>query len=91
MSKFQVGDRVYCEDAHVDGVHLKDRYGTVCHIYFGAVPEIGVRWDEALHGGHECSGFCEQGYGYYVYESNLQFVEDPCSEEEANIDLGELL
>ena len=74
MSKFQVGDRVYCKRAHVDGVLLKDRYGTVCHIHPYGIPNIGVKWDERVDMGHTCSGNCAHGYGFYVREDNIELV-----------------
>lgn len=94
MSKFQVGDRVYCKHAYVDGVILTDRYGTVCHVHPWGIPNIGVKWDERLNGGHNCSRYCEQGHGFYVHEENIKLASActmaTCDDSDVEMD-GDLL
>jgi len=52
--------------------------GTVCD--FDDDGYIGVAWDKPLPEGHDCSGNCEHGYGWYVHELDVKLYEG-CEEE----------
>ena len=75
---FQIGDRVRLIKDHPDGngsLHVGDT-GTVCDQSGDGRP--GVEWD-VYFGGHDCFGNCRDGYGWYVYENQLEFA--PIEEE----------
>lgn len=80
---FQIGDRVVLNTDHPD----RNRYllaghtGTICDQDGDGRP--GVRWD-VFSGGHDCSGHCEDGYGWYVNETQMEMMP---AEEEDNVEI----
>lgn len=71
---FEVGDRVECALDYPDdnGDITVGCTGTVCCFCDDG---IGVCWDEKVSGGHDCSGNCEYGHGWYVNPKYICIVE----------------
>lgn len=74
MDKFKVGDRVkFRSGAKVDGIDLEGLTGTLCDLTRGSI--YGIKFDlnlsEEYGQGHDCNGYCEQGFGWYVNEEYL--------------------
>lgn len=72
---FQVGDRVKCVDnGHGGGFIPVGATGVVVGILGHNV--IGVRWDDYI-GGHDCDGYCEIGYGWWMSGRQLIHNAEP--------------
>ena len=73
--EWKVGDRVVLmndEPAKNPDLSIGDE-GTICAI---VDREIGVRWDHKVQYGHDCSygdgEKCEIGYGWWVFDSQIE-------------------
>ena len=77
MHKYKVGDRVICISDRVDGNILHGRVGTIAFIR----GRIGVVFDEPV-GGHDLSGECEYGLGWWVDEDDIALYEDEAEDDE---------
>lgn len=78
MSLFAIGDRVVAlEDGCGESYFVKaGDEGTICQIgSSGMRYEYGVCWDDLVGDGHDCNGYCVDGYGRYVYEREITFAE----------------
>lgn len=77
-NKFKVGDRVVGIMNHMDAV-IKDKLGTVRTV---EPTWIGVEFDEEVYSesgivyGHNLNGSVKEGYGYFVYPSEIAKVEE---------------
>lgn len=69
----KVGQRVRCIKDFGTRVVVGDE-GEVVKI--GGLPPIGVKWERRISGGHDCYGKCEDGFGYYVNDENLEVIEE---------------
>ena len=70
-NKFQVGDRVTVKNKllYTSNMVKPGLEGTVCsnsHAYH----YVGVAFDDYCNG-HVCGGTCKDGYGWYIYTSDL--------------------
>lgn len=77
---FRKGDRVRCIVDYPDNnrnIRIGDA-GTVCD---NLSYLVRVRWDHQVDG-HDCAGHCEDGYGWNVFENELEYLEYDDSEEE---------
>jgi len=71
MRKFKIGDRVKL--INKDMVFFKvGETGTIRCFYEGARPDVGVEWDTKSNHRHSLHGNCKEGYGYYVFEEDLE-------------------
>ena len=74
MPELNIGDRVVSTVNHPDGNPdiIVGSTGTVCAID----DRVGVCWDEPIESGHNCrcdgEGRCEHGYGWWVYEDQIE-------------------
>lgn len=75
MSNFNIGDRVRTKT--LTGKKLSGLTGTVVDM---ENDWIGVKFDVNISNkyglGHSCEGWCEYGYGYYIYEKELELIEE---------------
>lgn len=78
--EFKPGDRVVLVE-NFDHLKIGDT-GVFVHENTDSWLEYGVRWDKKTRDGHDCSGNCEYGYGWYVPVGYLDFAKP--------VDLGEL-
>lgn len=104
MKKFSIGDLVECvvEHAQMNKNLVIGSLGTVVEVS-PFPPHIGVRWEcgssskakyycdkyglrEDLH---DCNGNCDNGYGWYVEESDIDHVVNDAPMED--IDFHDLL
>ncbi len=83
----QNGDRVVYVERKSSLLEFRDkqtpigRTGVVCDVVSIGNPPIGVAWDDEVIEGHDCNGHANYGYGWYVYENELQLVDSSCDEE----------
>ena len=75
---FQIGDRVVSiHDFPDNNSEIRvGSTGVVCHIS-EYNPPIGVRWDSVVCG-HDCSGNCEYGFGWYMYPHHIELADQDC-------------
>jgi len=75
-SAFVIGDRVAYSGTDADNSLLIDHVGTVIdvHLEEGAIPWIGVDWDD-FTSGWDCNGLARNNHGFYVYENELLFED----------------
>lgn len=80
---FQIGDRVRLIVDHPDrnGTLRIGHTGIICDQ--SEANNYGVEWDVFV-GGHDCSGHCASGYGWYVGGNQLEFAQ---IEEENDIEI----
>ena len=78
---FKVGDRVKVGRGKIliKSVMLQYPYATV--IGFRLRYGYAIRFDEHIHG-HDCRGWCEDGHGWFVHESNLTHAFKPTNKLE---------
>ena len=75
--KFEVGDRVRVKSGFtmISGNSLTEgALGTVAIISPSGA--VGVRFDAPFEDGHKLDGHCEDGYGWWCREDNLQLVTE---------------
>lgn len=68
--RFQVGDRVKAI-RNIYGSEVDSFTGTIT-VIFGN--NIGVAFDSYISGAHNLCGLCENGYGLWVDEDNLELI-----------------
>ena len=90
MSEFHVGDRVRCLCRSSAAESVGRQLGTIC-IMGNYWPPISVCWDEKRDWFHDCDDTCQYGYGYFVYENDLELVFECCPEDDFDIEVGDLL
>ena len=82
MSKFKVGDRVRVNEKGKDNWDILEEKGvdfaTVIHVRDNG--HIGVEFDKHF-GGHDCSGKCKDGHGWWLRSEELELVKDEPKEE----------
>lgn len=87
----KIGDRVVLIGDTAGGdedVIPKGTFGTICKVCQGYGCNYGVEWDICFAGGHDCNGLAEDGYGWFIYESEIE----PVSPEDASdVDISNLL
>ncbi len=54
-------------------------FGTLCYIT-GDSDGFGVNWDSSVDAGHNCSGTCKNGHGWFVSYDEIRLVEEDDSE-----------
>lgn len=76
--QFHVGDRVVCikDNASYNQSLRVGMTGTVVHIDDENKESIGVRWDNTITAGHHCDRHCEYGYGWFVYNYEIELETD---------------
>lgn len=87
MARYQIGDRVEAivnNPDESDYIMVGDT-GTVCDI---DGDHVGVDWDNELGEGHDCSGNCEYGHGWYVHTRYIRPYEDDVEDIDENSFLG---
>lgn len=68
------GARVMVTEDH-DGAKVKHKTGTIIVPYDGG--SVGIKFDERIvNGGHNLSGLCEEGYGWYVEPRKIKLLEE---------------
>ncbi len=74
MKRFKIGDRVRVKKTF-DGKDLAGKTGTIVCEASGIFKKYkwGVKFDERING-HTCMGACEDGYGRYGCEKELELV-----------------
>lgn len=92
---FKVGDRVRLLVEEPDGnPDLQiDSLGTVCAIDDLGFSQVGVSWDDEIHGGHGCNNTCDYGHGWYVDDNEIELLQRrpelaPVSEDDFILMLG---
>jgi hypothetical protein len=80
MAKFKIGDRVEIRDKEVPAEVPRGVYGTVREILKNGI-DLAIEFDVFFPRGHACSGACRPGFGYWLYESQIQLVEEKKEEE----------
>jgi len=73
ITKKDIGKRVSVTGT-VFGEMFDGESGIICDIT-NKNPPIGVNFDKSEYRFHECGGSCERSRGYYVFESNITFLE----------------
>lgn len=89
--ELEVGDRVILIGDTAGGdedVIPKGTLGTVCKVCKGLGFNYGVEWDIEFPGGHDCDCLSEDGYGWFVYASEIAPVQQ---EDESDVDISNLL
>ena len=71
MTKFKVGDMVFC-DTEVGELLIKNLTGRVVKVGEGGVH---VDWLQDIDG-HDCSGLCPENQGWYVNLSEVVIGEE---------------
>lgn len=89
--ELKVGDRVMLIGDTAGGdedVIPKGALGTVCKVCKEIGFNYGVEWDISFVGGHDCDGLAEEGFGWFVYASEISPVPQ---EDESDVDISNLL
>lgn len=74
--QFAMGDRVICIKSYSPtGPIFEGMTGVVCHIH-NDPPHVGIRWDQRLSRGHSCKEHCEPGFGWYMFDTQVQKLFD---------------
>ena len=84
--QFQVGDRVRLIRPELSASLLVGETGTV-KVVMGV--SVGVESDNYSHG-HSLDGRCQNGYGWWIYDENLELIKEESVEDEL-VDLDGLL
>lgn len=90
MARYQIGDRVEAIVNRPDrnyNIMIGDT-GTVCDLDDLEEDRVGVDWDNKLEEGHDCSGNCEYGHGWYVNVKYIRPYEDDVEDIDENSFLG---
>ena len=68
ISDFAIGDRVEMVNSSICDANrpANGTTGTVIRIGKPERALLGVRWDERIRAGHDLSGACESGFGWWV-------------------------
>ena len=86
----KVGDRVILVGDTAGGDEYtipKGTLGTVRKVCTGLGFNYGIEWDIDF-GGHDCDGLAKDGYGWFVYASEIEFVP---SDDETDVDISSIL
>lgn len=89
--ELKVGDRVILVGDTAGGDEdtiPKGTLGTVCKVCKGFGFNYGIEWDIDFIGGHDCDGLAKDGYGWFVYAYEIEFVP---SDNETDVDISGLL
>lgn len=94
MGNFKIGDKVIVT-AHKEDTRCPDiksnrdpfnLVGTICSVHcscwFDGSTSYGVKFEENI-GGHDCNGFCKNGYGQNINENYLKLYDEKKSEDKA--------
>ena len=65
VERYSIGDRIVVMDT-LDYLNLAGREGTVVDIINGTM--IGIEFDEAFPGGHDCGGVGRDGYCRWCHD-----------------------
>lgn len=89
---FSVGDTVRCVKDYPDDNEFifTGCTGTVVIIEEGRLP-VGVRWDHCFETGHDCSGYCDFGHGWFVNECDIELVAEGVVIDVSASDIDDLL
>lgn len=72
---FNVGDRVVTRE--YDECFQKGMTGTIVSKIPDGGGYFGVQWDKRVYKGHNLRGKCSNGYGYFMRESQIDWMYDP--------------
>lgn len=86
IEKFHIGDRVEASHNYPSesSYIIAGDTGTVCDF---DDDYIGVAWDEPNPEGHDCSGHCEYGHGWYVQQDYIEPYFEVCINDESFLEI----
>lgn len=90
--EYKVGDRVRCVVDAPDGREelTSGCMGTVVGMFkLDDIIVYKVRWDAYIRG-HDCNGLCDKGYGWNVYEDEIELADDTPCDIKIEFDASEL-
>lgn len=75
--KFKVGDRVCILKSPYDNFNIvQGSKGTVVETMNNGF--VGIEFDENIYG-HDCSGICQEDFGWYCDENDVELINNPKS------------
>lgn len=83
MTKFKVGDKIIVKHSRISRspmyyppeAPLAGKKGTIICIFPGNHLPYLIKFDNKVYGGHNGSGKCEHGYGWWMHEDELELAK----------------